>query len=154
VTVYIGIDPGLGGAVAFVKGDVASVYDAPVSNGTKRDYLVGGMRDLFAMADADDCRAVIEQVHAMPRQGVSSTFRFGRGLGLWEGLLAGMDISYELVTPQRWRKGLGIPNGADKAASRVCAQRLFTTLAGQLARVKDDGRAEALLLAEWRRRQG
>lgn len=155
MTVYIGIDPGLGGAVAFVKGDAASVYDTPhVGGGVRPEYLVGGMRDLFAMADADDCRAVIEAVHAMPRQGVVSTFRFGRGLGLWEGLLAGLGIPYEMVTPQRWRKDLGIPNGADKAASRVRAQQLFPGLADQLARVKDDGRAEALLLAEWRRRQG
>lgn len=151
--IYIGIDPGVGGAVAFLKGAAASVYDTPVTSAGKREYLVGGMRDLFAMVDADDACVVIEQVHAMPRNGSIGSFRLGHGLGLWEGILAALGIRYEFVTPQRWKRDLGIPAGADKSASLAAAQRLFPDARAQLARKKDDGRAEALLLAEWRRRQ-
>jgi crossover junction endodeoxyribonuclease RuvC len=79
-------------------------------------------------------------------------FTMGRGLGTWEGVLAGLGIPYELVTPQRWKKALMDGMGKDKDASRLQAIRLFPAIAGQLARKKDDGRADALLIAEYGRR--
>lgn len=97
----------------------------------------------------------IEQVHAMPKQGVSSMFRMGQGLGLWEGICAGMGLPVELVPPQRWKKAmLSAGGGSDKGVSIARAQQLMPEAAEFLTRKKDDGRAEALLIALWKVRQG
>ena len=159
MTVYIGIDQGLTGAIAFLGKGWDRVLDCPVAKARKgHDFQVPLMVDLLdSLLDEHNVGAMvaaIEQGIAMPRQSSSSTFKTGRGIGLWEMALAARGIRYEFVTPQRWKKALGIPKGADKNESRVVAQRLFPDLADQLARVKDDGRADALLIAEWRRRQG
>lgn len=153
---YIGIDPGLSGAVAQIvwKPDFEGtrVDDIPVAvvKATKRDYLLAEMYKLFARPGQKV--AIVERQIAMPRQASTSTFTTGRGQGIIEGLLTGLAIPYEMVDPAKWKKALGIPPGSDKGASRVMAMRLFPQLAGQLARVKDDGRADALLLAEYLRR--
>jgi len=89
-------------------------------------------------------------VHSMPKQGVASSFSFGRGLGLWEGLLTGLDLPYQKVTPQRWQGLLlaGQPKG--KGSSIVVAKGLFPSV--RMDRVKDHGLADALLLSEYARR--
>ena len=155
MSVYVGIDPGVGGAFAlvFANGD-AGVWDTPVATvkGSRRDYLVAEMAGLLTRAAVT--AAAIEQGIAMPRQSSHTTYVTGRGGGLWEGMLAALGIPYELVRAQDWKKALGIPPGSNKGASRVLASRLFPKLASQLRRVSDDGRAEALLIAEYRRRLG
>ena len=88
----------------------------------------------------------------MPKQGVSSSFCFGEGKGMWEGILAALNIPVELVSPQRWKKEIMADQGKDKSAARFKAMALFPSLADQLKLVKHDGRAEALLLAEYGRR--
>lgn len=155
--IYIGIDPGMNGAVAAIHEGRVGVWDTPTVPVKKgHEYLVASMVQLLRDAVASDwpAVAVLEQGIAMPRQASSSTYKAGRGVGLWEGALAGLGIPYELVRPAQWKKALGIPAGADKAASRSYAQRLFPAQVEAFKRVKDDGRAEAVLLAEWRRRQG
>jgi crossover junction endodeoxyribonuclease RuvC len=96
----------------------------------------------------------IEHVGAMPGQGLTSTFRFGMGYGIWLGLVAGLGHPYTLVRPQIWKPKMMGGRGRDKSAARLRAIELFPAMADQLARVKDDGRAEALLLCEWLRREG
>jgi hypothetical protein len=86
----------------------------------------------------------------MPEQGVSSSFRFGRGLGLWEGILSAFQIPFVKVTPQRWKKNLLDGMGKEKDASRLRAQTLFPSL--DLSLKKHHGRGDALLLAEFLRR--
>ncbi len=88
----------------------------------------------------------------MPKQGVTSSFNFGYGLGIWEGIIAAYELPLEKVSPQRWKKTMLADMGKTKDASRYKAISLFPEVAGQLSRVKDDGRAEALLLAEYGRR--
>ena len=155
----IGIDPGLTGAVAILPDGL--FFDTPTASvkkgSSKKVYLVAEMASFIrSFGDSSDphSHVYIEDVHAMPGQGVSSTFNFGRGFGLWEGIVAALGIPYTLITPQRWQKVMltGLP-GKDKGASRVRAGQLFPQLAGQLNRVKDHGRADALLIAEYGRRQ-
>lgn len=161
-TVYIGIDPGLSGALAAIyPGGAVEVHDVPTldvgRNGkVRREYNTWAMGGLLMGVESPPGGrrrlAIIEAVHAMPGQGVRSMFTLGYGLGVWEGLLAGHGIRYERVTPQRWKRALMDGMGKDKDAARLVAMRLFPELADQLKRKKDDGRAEALLLAEFGRR--
>lgn len=153
---YIGIDPGLSGAIARLvwKPDFEGtrVDDIPVAvvKASKRDYLI---QEIHALLRGPGLSyAIVERQIAMPRQASTSTFATGRGQGIIEGLLTGLSIPYEMVDSAKWKKAMGIPAGSDKGASRVMAMRLFPHLADRLGRVKDDGRAEALLLAEYLRR--
>jgi crossover junction endodeoxyribonuclease RuvC len=92
-----------------------------------------------------DTSALIEKVHAMPGQGVSSMFSFGRAAGIVEGVLAGLSVPFELIPPATWIKSMRTFGGKD--GSRQRAQELFPDYAHLFARKKDDGRAEAALLA-------
>ncbi|MGE5548417.1 MAG: hypothetical protein ACM33T_16045 [Solirubrobacterales bacterium] len=89
--------------------------------------------------------AFVEAVGAMPGQGVSSVFAFGKVFGLVLGILAANFIPHTLVPPQRWKRTLGVP--ADKDGARARASQLLPAHAGLWCRAKDDGRAEAALLA-------
>jgi crossover junction endodeoxyribonuclease RuvC len=93
---------------------------------------------------------VVEQVHAMPRQGVSSTFSFGKACGMIEGVVAARGLPIAWVTPQRWKKAMGVT--ADKNSSRQLAINLWPNEAELFKRVKDADRAEAALIAEHYRR--
>lgn len=157
----IGIDPGLSGAVAVLQdGDTyigphrKYVIDTPVLNVEgKRKYNANEMAHILCpFTQESDVLVVLESVHSMPKQGVASSFNFGEGLGLWKGIIAAYGLPLELPSPQRWKKALLADQGKEKDASRFKAIQLFPDLAGQLSRKKDDGRAEALLLAEYGRR--
>lgn len=150
---YIGIDPGVSGALAVIHPDgEVSLYDMPtalVGKTRKRSEVVEGqLRFLLALEADPGCVCFIEQVSAMPGQGVSSMFGFGVSYGIVRGVVAGLGIRAELVTPQAWKKHFGLL-GADKDAARAVASRLFPNVS--LARKKDVGRADALLLAEYGR---
>jgi len=142
-----GIDPGMSGAFALLAdGELVEVADMPVIE-------VNGKRRLNAAAAAEivirfnAALTVIEQVGAMPRQGVASTFAFGYGAGVLEGLHAALGRSILMVRPNVWKREASVP--ADKSAARMMATRLWPDQAALFARVKDDGRAEAALLARW-----
>jgi crossover junction endodeoxyribonuclease RuvC len=157
--IYLGFDPGMQGAIAAITADgSARVVDMPtvVTKATRREILAGELAALVALfAENGDggVTAVFEKPIAMPRQASQSTLAAGRGVGLIEGVLAALRVPYESIAPSAWKAQMGIPKGATKDVSRARALALFPALAEQLARKKDDGRAEALLLAEWRRRQ-
>jgi crossover junction endodeoxyribonuclease RuvC len=163
--VWIGIDPGLSGAVG-VLGDTGEiwVYDTPTvalqrgAASKRREYAVGAMAQLLRQwrERGGYHYAALELVQARPGESSQSGLQTGRGGGIWEGILAALDIPYQRIHPSVWKKrifaGTGLPTG-DKGASRVLAQQLFPAAVPDLQRVKDDGRAEALLLAEWARRE-
>ena len=150
--IYAGIDPGLGGAVA-VNVNLAPIkfYDTPTITLKKRDYDIQEMVSILVkIRNTGQAHIGIEAVHAMPGQGVTSMFSFGRGLGLWEGIVAALGIPYTMVTPQAWKKLLldGMPK--EKDASVVRAKQLFPT--ADITLKKHHGRADALLIAEYIRR--
>jgi len=157
--IYIGIDPGLNGAIAVIDPDgKLHLEDTPVllpdPKKGKREYDEAGMRRCLASWFViDEAKAVIEKQQAFPGQGVSSTFRTGMGYGIWRGLLAGLQIPYEIVGPRTWKKEmLKDMDQSSKASSLLKAKQLFPT--ADITLKKHDGRAEALLMAEYLRRRG
>lgn len=150
MTWTLGIDPGMTGALAYVgDGDLKVVDDMPVVDGLVNATLLAGLvQDRMRMPSFIK-EAVLEQVHAMPRQGVSSTFKFGRGYGVIEGVLGTLRIPVRYVTPAKWTGDLRV--GADKELHRRRAIETWPGSADLFKRKKDDGRADAALIAEWGR---
>lgn len=146
MAITIGIDPGMTGAIALVdeNASLIDVYDMPVVGGQVSAHLLD---DLEVWDRFDFGPVILEDVHAMPKQGVTSSFGFGRSKGVVEGVFAAYRRPINYVSPQRWKKALGL-NG-DKGASRRRAIELWPDKAAMFARVKDDGRAEAALIAYW-----
>lgn len=143
--IVCGIDPGINGAVAFYVSTVpalVSAEDLPI---------VDGMTDAASLARTIEAMrpdlAVIERVGAMPKQGVSSTFRFGQAFGIAIGVVAALGVPVVMVAPARWKKHFGLP--ADKEASRARALQRWPGRAELFRRKKDHGRAEAALLAAY-----
>ena len=144
-----GIDPGLSGAWGVVNhaGKYHTVGDM-IHNGSHLDTEAMWSEILLAR-DGQDCQVVLELVGSMPKQGVASTFKFGVSYGGAIALAQRFRAPWHLVRPQMWKKAMGL--SSDKAESLAMARELWPE--APLARVKDNGRAEALLLAEYWRRQ-
>lgn len=149
--IFIGIDPGLNGAIAFLnveKGHL-SVVDMPTfevkrNNKLKREVSPHGIADVLSLSQKIS-GVVLERVGAMPGQGVTSVFSFGRSVGVIEGVLAAEHIPVSIVTPQAWQKAAGVRGGKDGSRLRAC--ELFPNYAGLFALKKHDGRADAALMA-------
>jgi crossover junction endodeoxyribonuclease RuvC len=151
VSVVIGIDPGAeSGAIAcFVDGELLDVVDMPCADGIIAASLLRAELWEFACADLDDTPTIIvEKVHAMPKQGVTSSFKFGRSLGVIEGVIAGMGWPIVWVTPQEWKRHRGLLR-QDKDAARMLALERWPSHAGTFRRKRDVGRADAALIAAW-----
>ena len=144
---WIGVDPGKSGACAVIHDGGQLVADWPGDPAGAAEVLRGWLERFEIRL------AALEKVGARPGQGVSSMFAFGRNLGAWEGVFAGLRIPYVMPTPQQWQRGLVMPSdGADpKDRALTVARRLFPD--ADLRLKKHDGRADALLLAWWARRQ-
>ena len=156
---WIGIDPGFTGAVAIMEYDTKAIdiqfWDAPVGQiGNKNVLLPTEMKRIFDSYKQTTCHIAIESVHSMKGQGVTSAFTFGKGVGLWIGVIVGLGLPYTEVLPQRWKAVMMHGMGKDKDASRVRAMQLFPQISEQLNLKKHHGRADALLLAEYIHRQG
>jgi len=154
--IFIGIDAGLTGAVASISPGGALVFDIPTTKiGTRSDYNLGGMASMLATLTSGlvDCVVVLEHVQPMPKNGSIAAFSLGSGFGIWRGIIASQGLRLELVRPQVWKKSMLEGRGKDKGVSLQRARELFPTLCDDLTRVKDHGRAEALLLAEYGRRR-
>lgn len=144
----LAFDPGVTGAFAIYWPEEPAALicdDIPTANGevdlfTLTRVLAGHMQP------SENPLAAVESVHAMPKQGVSSTFKFGAAYGGIRGVLAGLSVPTTLVAPTSWKRHHGIPTGSDKEASRALALRLFPGT-DYFSRKKDHGRAEAALIA-------
>ena len=148
--IILGIDPGLSGALALydTSEQTVEVFDMPVlelvRNGKKKgEVSAQALANLLAATTIK--AAFVERVNAMPGQGVTSVFSFGRSTGIVEGILAAYDIPTTLVTPQAWQKAVGQRAGKD--GSRERAMQLFPAQADLFQRKKDDGRSDAALIA-------
>lgn len=157
--IVIGIDPGLKGAIARLDTTAGTldVQDVPTfelkrNNKTKREIDYHSLARLVDdMAKEAGTRIVIELVGAMPGQGVSSMFAFGKAFGVLIGVSAATFCPIEFVTPAVWKKAMGVT--ASKDGARARASMLFPQQAHLWARVKDDGRAESALIALYGSRQ-
>jgi crossover junction endodeoxyribonuclease RuvC len=158
--ILAGIDPGLSGAVAVVELDVRtgkirmlSVADMPIVSAiqgktTKRHLQLPVLANLLDVPGVGPPDAVmIEEVHAMPGQGVTSMFRFGHAAGAAAGVCAGLRIPTSFVRPQVWQPAVGVSR--DGKSGRLRAANLYPDHAHMFARVKDDGRADAVLIATY-----
>lgn len=150
--VYLGIDPGLDGAVAIIRDGAVLLHDTPTVRGaTKREYAADAMADLLRPY-AGHAMAVLEAVSGRPGQGGASARSTGLGYGLWLGILAALEIAREPAYPHVWKRQYQLI-GADKAASRARAAALYPAVRDELRLVRHHGRAEALLLADYARRR-
>ena len=149
----IGIDPGISGAISVFDWNTRSlleIIDMPTlevdSGKTKKRHI-----NALSLANYLDgftyTHVVIEKVGAMPGQGVTSMFNFGRSAGIIEGVVATLEMPHTYVTPAAWTKAVG--RAAGKDASRMRAMELFPSKAELFKRAKDDGRADAALIAYW-----
>ena len=147
---FAGIDPGAHGAIAIIDSDTIKIFDYKTL--PEIAYFISENRPVFAY---------LEKVSARPGQGVSSMFKFGTNFGQWQGILAALSIPYELITPQRWQKGISYQtDGATKEERSInAALRLFPDAAhlirgplGNRNKQIQSGRADALILAHCARR--
>ena len=147
--IYIGIDPGFSGAWGIVDHHGRYVSCGDMHNDGYRIQTRMVTAELRQGIDMQDCMVIVEQVHAMPKQGVSSTFKFGVAYGAALAIADRVTQSVILVTPAVWKRKMGLTG--DKADSLEMARELWPT--APLQRQKDNGRAEALLLAEFLRKE-
>ena len=142
---FVGIDPGKSGAIAIInEGNIEAVENFDLD--LYRKLLI----EKIVHLDRNQYKVFIEDVHAMPGQGVTSMFHFGENFGQICGLLTGLGIQYEKVIPSKWKKVLGVTSdkqtSIDKANELYFDPPLFRTIR---SRVPDNNRAESILIAEY-----
>lgn len=158
--IWIGIDPGAKGAMALVGWDAAlaefdataRLEDGPLIIPFDQDRYIGTL--LAVETSGVECVCCIEAVHAIAKQGLSSTWSFGVSYGWLLGMLDAIGIPYQPITPQKWKKEFGL--NADKANSIEVCKRLYpgvNLLRTERSRKEDDGLAEALLLSTYAKRK-
>ena len=159
--IYIGIDPGLDGAIVaicptFVKARVVPTLKQ--EKGSKRMYDVPEMVRLLDANAKDIVLAALEKGRAAPGQGVTSMFRFGYGCGLWEGILAALQIPYVIVHPNTWQKAVcvGLSGEAKSRAMQAAKSRLpkLNLRKSDRATTPHQGIADAACLALYARQIG
>jgi len=152
MTIIAGIDPGMTGAMVILFPDNSTiVHRVPLMTKGKTQPAWATWHTLWTGALYDTSMIVIEQVGSMPRQGIASAFNFGRSYGFVHAVASSAGMPVHFVTPAVWKREMGLLK-ADKNASREEARRLMPSIAPEVARVKDDGVAEAALLAYYGRK--
>ena len=152
----IGIDPGISGSICFFEnGKIIEVIDMPtMTDGKKNKRQVNGAQIYNEISkrvrpiDKQNVRVIIEQVSAMPGQGVTSMFNFGQSFGILKGICSAMQLSMYFVRPAKWKKYFNLIN-SKKDASRTRAIEIFPYFSPQLAKKKDSNKADAILIASF-----
>jgi len=151
----IGIDPGISGSICFFEdGKIIEVIEMPVmTEGKKNKKQVNGAQiynEFFKRITRkdDEIRVVIEQVSAMPGQGVTSMFNFGQSFGILKGICSAMQLPMFFVRPAKWKKYFNLIN-SQKDASRTRAIEIFPYFSSQLSKKKDSNKADAILIASF-----
>jgi crossover junction endodeoxyribonuclease RuvC len=149
MSLVIGFDPGLTGALAILTGDGAleTVHDLPIIRDRSLAWVDGAELQslILAALQGRQAHAIVERVGSMPRQGIASAFLFGCGFGSILGVLQALHLPLTFVTPAAWKASYGLTKY--KHASLHKARLLYPTAELHLA--KHDGRAEALLIARY-----
>lgn len=145
----LGIDPGATGALALLDGEtLLDVLDMPVVEivvSKKNRKIVSPTLVAETIKTLAPDRIMLEKVGTRPGEGAVGAFSFGRSFGIVEGVIAALGVPMEYTYPAAWKRALGVP--ADKGGARNRAMALWPQAAKSFARVKDDGRAEACLIA-------
>ena len=152
----IGIDPGISGSLCFFKdGKILDLVEMPnMPEGKKNKRQVNGAQIYNEISsrieglNREEIKIVIEQVSAMPGQGVTSMFNFGQSFGVIKGICSAMQLSMYFVRPAKWKRFFNLIN-AEKDASRTKAIEIFPYISNQLTRKKDANKADAALIASF-----
>jgi len=150
----IGIDPGLSGGIAILKNNkVLNIFDMPVMPEGKKNKRQLNSAMLVTLIkenirDDEEAIVVVEQVNAMPGQGVTSMFNFGQTFGAIKGVCAALELPIFLVRPTKWKKHFELINSS-KDSSRTKAIEMYPTLSSQLAKKKDVNKSDAILIARF-----
>ncbi len=152
----ISIDPGISGAICFFEdGKVKEIIDMPtMAEGKKNKKQVNGTQIYNEISlrinkiQKKEIIVVIEQVSAMPGQGVTSMFNFGQSFGVLKGICSAMQLSMYFVRPAKWKKYFGLIK-TEKDASRTKVIEIFPYISSQLSKKKDSNKADAILIASF-----
>ena len=150
----IGIDPGLSGAIAILEHKkVLNIFDMPVMSEGKKNkkqlnsaLLVSLLRE--NIVKDQEAVVVVEQVNAMPGQGVTSMFNFGQTFGAIKGICAALELPIFFVRPSKWKKHFELINSS-KDSSRTKAIEMYPKLSNQLTKKKDVNKSDAILIARY-----
>ena len=152
----IGIDPGLSGSICFFQdGKILDVIEMPtMTEGKKNKKQVNGSQiyneicKITKDIEKQEIRIVIEQVSAMPGQGVTSMFNFGQSFGILKGIFSAMQLPVFFVRPAKWKKYFNLLYSG-KDASRTKAIEIFPYFSSRLSKKKDSNKADAILIASF-----
>ena len=152
----IGIDPGISGSICFFQdGKITDVVEMPtMAEGKKNKKQVNGSQIFneilvrIKKLDKNDIKVVIEQVSAMPGQGVTSMFNFGQSFGILKGICSAMQLPMYFVRPAKWKKYFNLIN-SEKDASRTKAIEIFPYFSRKKKKKKDSNKADAILIASF-----
>ena len=152
----IGIDPGISGSICFFEdGKILDVIEMPtMTEGKKNKKQVNGSQIYNEITkrikhiDKKNIKVIIEQVSAMPGQGVTSMFNFGQSFGILKGICSAMQLPIYFVRPAKWKKYFNLIN-SEKDASRTRAIEIFPYFSSNLSKKKDSNKADAILIASY-----
>ena len=152
----IGIDPGISGSICFFEdGKIIDVIEMPtMTDGKKNKRQVNGSQiyneilKRINKIEKQNIRVIIEQVSAMPGQGVTSMFNFGQSFGILKGICSAMQLPMYFIRPAKWKKYFSLIN-SEKDASRTKAIEIFPSFSSQLSKKKDSNKADAILIASF-----
>ena len=152
----IGIDPGISGSICFFEdGKILDVLEMPtMTDGKKNKKQVNGAQIYNEIStkirgiEKQNLRVIIEQVSAMPGQGVTSMFNFGQSFGILKGICSAMQLPMYFVRPTKWKKYFNLIN-SEKDASRTKAIEVFPYFSSALSRKKDSNKADAILISSF-----
>ena len=150
----IGIDPGLSGAIAILENkNVLKLFDMPVmAEGKKNKKQINSAQLVNIIKKninkSDDIAVVVEQVNAMPGQGVTSMFNFGQTFGAIKGVCAALNLPIFFIRPSKWKKHFELINSS-KDSSRTKVIEMYPSLSNQLSKKKDVNKSDAILIARY-----
>ena len=152
----IGIDPGISGAICFFEqGEVKDIIEMPsMADGKKNKRQINGpqifneIESRIKDKSKTNISVVVEQVSAMPGQGVTSMFNFGQSFGVVKGICSAMQLSMHFVRPAKWKKYFGLIK-SEKDASRTKVIEIFPYISSKLSKKKDSNKADAVLIASF-----
>ncbi len=152
----ISIDPGINGAICFFEnGEVKDILEMPtMAEGKKNKRQVNGRQMYNELSsrikayNTQNINVIVEQVSAMPGQGVTSMFNFGQSFGVIKGICAAMQLPIFFVRPTKWKKHFELIN-SQKDASRTKAIEMFPKISSILSKKKDSNKADAILIASF-----